>query len=121
MRYLDSNNRAGRYPIRDAYQAPHLPEQVALASAATEAAAQPWPRPRGRERRPPPPDIAFPRVFTGRHLTAMAFPLGGVRAGSISLGGRGQLRDWEIAYAFPAIWGWAHCSTGWNRGSASCT
>jgi len=44
----------------------------------------------------------------------LAFPLGGVGAGSISLGGRGQLRDWEIfnrpekgkspAYAFPAIW-----------------
>ena len=44
----------------------------------------------------------------------LAFPLGGVGAGAISLGGRGQLRDWEIfnrsekgrspAYAFPAIW-----------------
>lgn len=59
-------------------------------------------------------DIPFPRTFTGRHLTAIAFPLGGVCAGSISLGGRGQLRDWEIfnrpdkgnapGYAFPAIW-----------------
>ena len=44
----------------------------------------------------------------------VAFPLGGVCASSISLGGRGQLRDWEIfnrpdkgnapSYAFPAIW-----------------
>lgn len=44
----------------------------------------------------------------------IAFPLGGVGAGCISLGGRGQLRDWEIfnkpdkgrtpGYAFPAIW-----------------
>ena len=44
----------------------------------------------------------------------LAFPLGGVAAGSIALGGRGQLRDWEIfnrpnkgyspPYAFPAIW-----------------
>src|SRR5215469_7801047 len=60
------------------------------------------------------PDIPFPRTFTGRHLTAIAFPLGGVCAGSISLGGRGQLRDWEIfnrpdkgnapSYGFPAIW-----------------
>src|SRR5689334_7329019 len=58
--------------------------------------------------------ISFPRVFSGRKLTAIAFPLGGVCAGSISLGGRGQLRDWEIfnrpdkgnapSYAFPAIW-----------------
>jgi non-lysosomal glucosylceramidase len=47
-------------------------------------------------------------------LKMLAFPLGGVAAGSIALGGRGQLRDWEIfnrpnkgyspSYAFPAIW-----------------
>jgi uncharacterized protein (DUF608 family) len=58
--------------------------------------------------------VAFPRVFTGAHLKMLAFPLGGVGAGSIALGGRGQLRDWEIfnrpnkgwspSYAFPAIW-----------------
>jgi non-lysosomal glucosylceramidase len=58
--------------------------------------------------------IPFPRVFTGRRLKMIAFPLGGVAAGSISLGGRGQLRDWEIfnkpdkgaspVYAFPSIW-----------------
>src|SRR5712692_1364282 len=56
----------------------------------------------------------YPRVFRGRQLAMVAFPLGGVAAGSISLGGRGQLRDWEIFnrpdkgrspnYAFPAIW-----------------
>jgi non-lysosomal glucosylceramidase len=56
----------------------------------------------------------YPRVFSGGQLKMIAFPLGGVGAGSISLGGRGQLRDWEIfnkpnkgfspAYAFPAIW-----------------
>ncbi len=44
----------------------------------------------------------------------IAFPLGGVGAGSIALGGRGQLRDWEMfnrpnkgfrpSYVFPAIW-----------------
>src|ERR1700710_375293 len=59
-------------------------------------------------------DAAFPRVFTGRKLKMLAFPLGGVAAGSVSLGGRGQLRDWEIfnrpnkgyspTYAFPSIW-----------------
>ena len=59
-------------------------------------------------------EIPFPRVFTGRRLKMIAFPLGGVAAGSISLGGRGQLRDWEIfnrpdkgnspPYAFPGIW-----------------
>jgi len=89
-------------------------KQVALASAATEATAQ-TPSPAAEPPTPPAaPEIAFPRVFTGRHLTAIAFPLGGVCAGSISLGGRGQLRDWEIfnrpdkgnapSYAFPAIW-----------------
>ena len=59
-------------------------------------------------------DAAFPRVFTGRKLKMIAFPLGGVAAASVALGGRGQLRDWEIfnrpnkgyspAYAFPSIW-----------------
>src|ERR1700758_1490969 len=59
-------------------------------------------------------EAKFPRVFTGRKLKMIAFPLGGVAAGSVSLGGRGQLRDWEIfnrpnkgyspAYAFPSIW-----------------
>src|SRR5882757_5996589 len=44
----------------------------------------------------------------------IAFPLGGIGTGSISLGGRGQLRDWEIynrpdkgrspEYAFASIW-----------------
>ena len=59
-------------------------------------------------------DIAYPRTFSGKQLKMIAFPLGGVAAGSLSLGGRGQLRDWEIfnrpnkgfspPYAFPSIW-----------------
>ena len=40
--------------------------------------------------------VTWPRVFTGRQLTRIAFPLGGVAAGTIGLGGRGQLTDWEI-------------------------
>ncbi len=58
--------------------------------------------------------VAYPRKFTGRQLAMLAFPLGGVGAGAISLGGRGQLRDWEIfnrpdkgkspQYAFASIW-----------------
>ncbi|MBL8294254.1 MAG: hypothetical protein JNN08_20585, partial [Bryobacterales bacterium] len=58
--------------------------------------------------------ITYPRVYRGRQLGMIAFPLGGVGAGSVSLGGRGQLRDWEIfnrpdkgnnlSYAFPSIW-----------------
>src|ERR1017187_4485580 len=56
----------------------------------------------------------YPRTFTGRNLKMIAFPLGGIGTGTVSLGGRGQLRDWEIfnrpdkgnelSYAFPAIW-----------------
>ena len=85
-------------------------QQVTLASAAAQGQTPAPPQ------TPPPAvaDVPFPRAFSGRHLTAIAFPLGGVCAGSISLGGRGQLRDWEIfnrpdkdnapSYAFPAIW-----------------
>jgi len=61
-----------------------------------------------------PAAVTFPRKFQGAALRTIAFPLGGVGTGSISLGGRGELRDWEIfnrpdkgvspAYAFPAIW-----------------
>jgi len=62
----------------------------------------------------PAPRIRYPRVYSGRQLAMLAFPLGGIGTGSISLGGRGQLRDWEIfnrpdkgrqpAYAFASIW-----------------
>lgn len=58
--------------------------------------------------------VDYPRIFRGRALRMIAFPLGGVAAGSIALGGRGQLRDWEIfnrpnkgfrpSYSFPSIW-----------------
>jgi uncharacterized protein (DUF608 family) len=36
------------------------------------------------------------RVFAGESLHEIAFPLGGIGTGCVSLGGRGQLRDWEI-------------------------
>jgi len=58
--------------------------------------------------------IRYPRTFSGRNLEMIAFPLGGIGTGSISLGGRGQFRDWEIynrpdkgrapEYAFASIW-----------------
>ena len=66
--------------------------------------------PEGRTERE---QITYPRVFTGRRLTRVVFPLGGVCAGSIGLGGRGQLCEWEIfnrpdkgngpTFAFPGI------------------
>jgi uncharacterized protein (DUF608 family) len=89
-------------------------QQVAL--GAGMAAQPPGPQHPGPAAAPPAPstDIAYPRVFRGRQLDMIAFPLGGVAAGSISLGGRGQLRDWEIfnrpnkgnapSYGFPSVW-----------------
>jgi non-lysosomal glucosylceramidase len=35
------------------------------------------------------------RSLTGPALQEIAFPLGGIGTGTVSLGGRGQLRDWE--------------------------
>jgi non-lysosomal glucosylceramidase len=84
---------------------------VALGASQTTAKGAPPNTP------PRPHDVTapdYPRVYSGDHLKMIAFPLGGVAAGSISLGGRGQLRDWEIFnkpnkgfspnYGFPAIW-----------------
>ncbi len=61
-----------------------------------------------------PGEIEFPRRFSGNQLRMLSFPLGGVGAGSIGLGGRGQLQEWWIfnrpdkgnspTYAFPSIW-----------------
>ncbi len=36
------------------------------------------------------------RRYDGKHLAKIAMPLGGIGTGSVSLGGRGDLRDWEI-------------------------
>jgi non-lysosomal glucosylceramidase len=62
----------------------------------------------------PADSIAFPRQHTGRYLDRISCPLGGIATGGIGLGGRGNLRDWQIFnrpdrgyspdYAFPALW-----------------
>lgn len=54
------------------------------------------------------------RRFTGDSLKEIALPLGGIGTGTVCLGGRGQLRDWELfnkphkgnllPYTFPAIY-----------------
>jgi non-lysosomal glucosylceramidase len=81
-----------------------LPDLPALAVQAQQFEVTP----RAAER------IRYPRTFSGNQLAMLAFPLGGIGTGSISLGGRGQLRDWEIfnrpdkgrspRYAFASIW-----------------
>src|SRR5260370_37569669 len=61
-------------------------KQVTLASAAaTQSAAQIPSPPAAAPTSPAAPEIVFPRVFTGRRLTAIAFPLGGVCSGCVSL------------------------------------
>ena len=82
--------------------------QAGSLRAAQEQAARP------HERSQEHADVSYPRRFRGRQLRMISFPLGGVAAGSLGLGGRGQLVNWEIfnrpnkgfrpAYAFPAIW-----------------
>jgi len=61
-----------------------------LSTPATAAAVQSV-RPSGRSQ------AALPgRRFQGDALREIAFPLGGIGTGTISLGGYGNLRDWEI-------------------------
>lgn len=43
-----------------------------------------------------PPAAGKSRIYRGRALAQVAFPLGGIGTGTVSLGGRGQLQDWEL-------------------------
>ena len=36
------------------------------------------------------------KQYDREHLYQVALPLGGIGTGTVSLGGRGELRDWEI-------------------------
>ena len=61
-----------------------------LGAAAGAAVATQKPGARSR------PDPVTGRRFTGESLREIAFPLGGIGTGTVSLGGFGNLRDWEI-------------------------
>jgi len=41
-------------------------------------------------------DFVPQRTFRGQNLSQIAFPLGGIGTGTVSLGGKGNLQDWEI-------------------------
>ena len=57
---------------------------------------------------------ASQRILSGPRLAEVAFPLGGIGTGTVSLGGHGELRDWEIfnrpakgrslPFSFVALW-----------------
>lgn len=63
---------------------------------------------------PSPEPSGRSRSFSGESLREIAFPLGGIGTGTVSLGGRGNLRDWEIfnrpgkgkilPYTFFSVW-----------------
>ena len=40
--------------------------------------------------------IPLLKTYDADHLLSVALPLGGIGTGTVSLGGRGELRDWEI-------------------------
>ena len=58
--------------------------------------------------------VGAQRSFAGPSLGEIAFPLGGIGTGTVSLGGRGQLRDFEmfnrpgkgkiLPFTFVALW-----------------
>ena len=42
------------------------------------------------------PEWPVLNTYDQRHLLRAAMPIGGIGTGTISLGGRGDLRDWEV-------------------------
>ena len=57
-----------------------------LLAASTSVFAQSW----------QPSDWPVLKHYDQAHLNQIALPLGGIGTGTVSLGGRGELRDWEI-------------------------
>ncbi len=65
-------------------------------------------------------ELGMPRAYEGDRLAEIAFPIGGIGTGSVSLSGTGALRDWEIfnrpnigsilPYSFLTLWAQAEGS-----------
>ena len=36
------------------------------------------------------------KTYTGQYVNEIAMPLGGIGTGTVSIGGRGDLKDWEL-------------------------
>jgi len=60
------------------------------------AAAAPQAKPGGPAADPSAPAWPMLKHYDQAHIAQIALPLGGIGTGTISLGGRGDLRDWEI-------------------------
>lgn len=59
---------------------------IIICMLAMPAAAQPW----------TPKEWPVLKSYDRDHLYQLALPLGGIGTGTVSLGGRGELRDWEV-------------------------
>ena len=59
---------------------------ISAVLAAISVSAQPW----------QPAEWPVLTSYDSAHLQRVALPLGGIGTGTVSLGGRGELRDWEI-------------------------
>ncbi len=64
--------------------------------AATVEAKEPVALDRANIGRPAPYPLTPPRVYRGKHLEAVAMPLGGIGTGSLWLDGQGRLSVWQI-------------------------
>ncbi len=65
--------------------------QTAMARSGREAAVEKSP-----VQLPTSADWPVLKTYDEQHLARIALPLGGIGTGTVSLGGRGDLRDWEI-------------------------
>lgn len=55
-------------------------------------------------------DFSVLKAYSSKNLVKIALTLGGIGTGTVSLGGRGELRDWQIMNR-PAI-GYSTVTTG---------